>query len=441
MHLTLIKPKIGRRQEGPYIDEGRMEPLMLAVLAGMVPPDVEVSLVDDRFESIDYSKPTDLVAVTVETYTAKRAYEISAAYQSRGIPVVMGGMHATLIPEEVAQHADTLFTGDGEGAWSQLLEDFLQGKMKKRYDSSRGMVQPGFQPDRSIFHGKKYLSVSLLQFSRGCPNYCIYCATGAYFDHEHYCRNIDEVLDEIGDKKILFFVDDNFISHKEEVKNLLRRLIPKKLFWVGQVSLDITLDPELMDLMEQSGCLGFVVGFESLSPENILWMNKSQTNIYAEEGYEKQITILQKHGFQIWAAFTLGHDFDTVESIQETVKFALRHKFAFAAYNILMPYPGTPLYDMLKEEGRLLFDGKWWISEKYHFNQAAFIPKNMTPDELTAACAAARKKFNSLPSIIFRIFHLKTNLKTLRRLFFFLRYNILFSREVKKKEAMLFGEN
>ena len=235
-------------------------------------------------------------------------------------------------------------------------------------------------------------------------------------------------------------MDDNFIANKEEVKKLLRRLISKKLFWVGQLSLDVTLDTELMDLMEQSGCLGFVVGFESLSPENIRWMNKSSTNIFAEEGYEKQIAILQKHGFQIWAAFTLGHDFDTAESIQETVKFAIRHKFAFAAYNILMPYPGTPLYANLEDEGRLLFDGKWWLSEKYHFNQAAFIPKNMTPDELTAACAAARKKFNSLPSILSRAFHLKTNLKTLRRLWFFMRYNFLFSREVKKKEAMLFGE-
>jgi radical SAM superfamily enzyme YgiQ (UPF0313 family) len=269
----------------------------------------------------------------------------------------------------------------------------------------------------------------------------MYCATGTYFDHQHYCRNIDEVLDEIGNKKLLFFVDDNFISNKEEVKTLLGKLIPKKLFWVGQLSLDVTMDPELMDLMEQSGCLGFVVGFESLSPENILWMNKSTTNIFAEEGYEKQIAILQKHGFQIWAAFTLGHDFDTVESIYETVNFAIRHKFAFAAFNILMPYPGTPLYDKLEDEERLLFNGKWWLSEKYHFNQAAFTPKNMTPDELTAACAAARKKFNSFSSIFIRIFHLQTNLKTFRRLWFFMRYNLLFSREVKRKEAMLFGEN
>jgi radical SAM superfamily enzyme YgiQ (UPF0313 family) len=439
MHITLIKPKIGRREKQDYVDEGRMEPLMLAVLAGLTPDEHELVLWDDRFEDIPYEEPTDLVGITVEIFTAKRAYEIADSYRSRGVPVVMGGMHATLLPQEVAQHCDALVMGDAEQVWPQLLEDVQNGTLKSRYQGECGIAQAGTLPDRSIFTGKGYLPISLMQFSRGCPHECIYCATSAFFQHTHHVRPSAEVLEEIGEKKILFFVDDNFTANREAAKELLRALIPLKILWVSQISLDAARDDELLDLMKRSGCMGFVAGFESISPANVSLMGKGGVNTAVTEVYRDQIRKLKDYGFQIWAAFTLGHDFDTKSSIEDTIAFAIHHKFSFAAFNILLPYPRTELYRQLEEENRLLFDGNWWLHPDYRFNHAAFIPKNMEPEELTALGMKARKEFNSFPSIIRRAFDFKTNMRSLPKLLIYLRYSLLFKKEVRKKEGMLFG--
>jgi radical SAM superfamily enzyme YgiQ (UPF0313 family) len=199
------------------------------------------------------------------------------------------------------------------------------------------------------------------------------------------------------------------------------------------------MDPELLLLMQKSGCLGFVVGFESINSDNVAWMKKNNVNGGVSDAYERQIKRLKDHGFQIWAAFTIGHDFDTVSSIEDTVDFALKNRFTFAAFNTLLPYPSTPLYEKLSQEGRLLYDGKWWLHPDYRFNHAAFIPKNMTAGQLTKAGMAARKRFNSFPSLLRRAFDVRTNLRSLPKFLYFARYSLLFRREVQKKEGMIFG--
>ncbi len=440
MHITLIKPKIGHHTKEDYIDEGRMEPLMLGVLGGLTPPEHSLRLWDDRFESIPFDSPTDLVAISVETFTARRAYEIAAEYRSRGVKVVMGGMHATLLPDEVAGHADAVCSGDAEAYWDQLLGDAETGKLRKRYSGNTALIQNGTLPRRELFAGKGYLPVSLIQFSRGCPNECVYCATSAYFAHTHHVRPADEVLREMQGGKIFFFVDDNFTADREAAKTLLRRIIPMRVSWVGQLSLDAALDTELLGLMKKSGCLGFVTGFESINADNVSWMKKSNVNGGVGRAYAEQIRRFKDYGFQIWAAFTIGHDFDTVASIEDTVAFALHHRFTFAAFNTLLPYPATPLYNRLAEERRLLYDGRWWLHSDYRFNYAAFIPKLMSADELTRAGQQARKEFNSLPSLVHRACDFRTNLRSLPKLFYFLRYSLLFRREVQKKEGLIFGD-
>lgn len=441
MHVTYIKPKIGRRETDDYIDEGRMEPLQLAVLAGMIPSETGATLYDDRFEPIDYDRPTDLVALTVETFTARRSYEISAEYRRRGVPVVMGGMHPTLIPDEVSKHADAVFIGDGETVWPEVVKDAENGRLKSIYRAATGAPQIGGTPvRRDLFEGKRYLPVSLLQYSRGCPYECRYCATSAYFEHSHHRRAVDDVVAEIAnqERRILFFVDDNLTADHRAAKELMKALIPLKVFWAGQLSIDVARDPELLDLMKKSGCLGFVVGFESLSMNSLKEMNKTH-NTYHFDRYESAVHRLQDKGFQIWAAFTLGHDSDTKSSLEDTVAFALKHKFTFAAFNILLPYPNTALYDDLAAENRLLYNGNWWLHDDYRFNRAAFVPKNMTADELTEIGSRARKEFNSFPSLLKRASHVKTNLRSLRKLGMFAYYSLLFKREVKKKEGMVFG--
>jgi radical SAM superfamily enzyme YgiQ (UPF0313 family) len=442
MHLTLIKPNIGRMEHSLYVDEGRMEPLQLGVLAALTPPDVDVSLWDDRLEAIPYDEPTDLVAITVETYTARRAYEIADEYRRRGVRVILGGMQPTLIPEEVKPHADSIFIGDAETKWHGVMDDARRGQLQPVYDAPVGVAHPGVYTRRDIFKGKGYLPISLMQFSRGCRFACTFCAVSSYFDKGHYTRRVEEVVGEIRAREreqIIFFVDDNILSNFDAAKELFRALIPLKVHWVSQGSIDMTQDLELMDLMVKSGCIGMVVGFESITKESLRSMRKSPNFIGGFDGYQQAIEVIRDYGVQLWAAFTLGHDYDTVDSIQETLDWAMSNKFPLAAFNILVPYPNTPLYQRLAGEGRLLYDGKWWLHPEYRFNYAAFQPKHMSADDLTEACWQARSTYNSLGFLIRRIFDLKTNLRNFYKLGVYLKYSPIFRREVFKKQGMRFG--
>ena len=414
---------------------------MLGVLAGLTPPDIEVVLYDDRMEAIPYDEPTDLVAITVETYTARRAYEIAAEFRLRGVPVILGGMHVALLPEEAAMHADSIFVGDAEAGWLQVLADVRTQRLRRRYDGAPGIAQFGnVRPRRDLYAGKGYLPITLMQFSRGCRFACSFCAVSQYFGKKHYLRRIDEVVAEIESqpRHFIFFVDDNIASDRMALKELCHALIPLRVHWISQASLDVTQDRELMRLMERSGCWGHVMGFESISPGSLRDARKSP-NIRGFSHYAQEIAVLRDHGMQTWAAFTLGYDHDTPASIRATVDFALHNKFTFAAYNILMPYPGTPLYRKLAQENRLLYDGRWWLHPEYRFNHAAFRPARMSPDELTKACHAARTRYNSLGGMVWRFSDWQTSFRSLGRVLSYWRYSLLFRKEVYKKHGMKFG--
>ena len=433
MKITLIYPAIGN-----YEDEARMEPLSVGALAGLTPPDVEVALYDDRIEPIPFDEPTDLVGITVQIYSAKRSYQIAAEFRKRGVPVIMGGMHPTLIPEEALEHADSILINDAEGIWHQVLEDARRGRLRRIYRGEPHIPQPDTLTRRDLYKDGKYLPISLLQFGRGCRFTCTFCATSTYFTHTHYHRSIDRVLREIEDqkRKFIFFVDDNMISDIAAAKELFRALIPLKIRWVSQASINMTRDRELMSLMVKSGCLGNVIGFESINPSTLRGMKKNQNLSTGYEVYAKAIEVLRDYGLQTWAAFTVGHDGDTPDSIRRTLDFALENKFTFAAFNILLPYPGTPLYAKLQAENRLMFEGKWWLHPDYRYNHAAFHPSHMTADELTHWSFHARRNFNSISSILRRVTDFKTNMRNPLRFGVYLAYNPLFRKETLKKQGI-----
>jgi len=445
MKVTFLRPNIGRLPTGPYIDEGRMEPLTVGVVAAYTPDDVECVLYDDRMEDIPFDEPTDLAAITVELYNARRSYEIAAEYRKRGVPVVMGGFQPTLIPDECLEHADAIVTGDAETIWPAVVNDARVGKLQRTYAGQTDYPQPGgVLPRRDLFKGKGYLPISLVQFGRGCRFACEFCSISTFFNRTQVVRPVEDVVAEIRDqhRKLIFFIDDNLVSDHEAAKDLMRALIPLKIRWVSQGSIDMTEDDELMDLVEASGCQGFVIGFESVQPQSVKGMRKA-CNLSKKFGgwdrYARQIEILRKHHLQTWAAFTLGHDNDTVDSIDETFQFAEANKFCFAAFNILMPYPSTPLYSRLEAEGRLLWGGKWWLQPDYRFNHAAFVPKNMTPDELTEAVWQCRARWNSPKSMLKRLWDLQTHLRSPYRLGTYLVYNKLYAYETLTKHGMFFG--
>ncbi|HXF63706.1 MAG TPA: cobalamin-dependent protein, partial [Caldilineaceae bacterium] len=216
MRLTIIHPCIGRRAGQRYIRTWQMEPLPAATLAGLTPPGVEVRFYDDRMEPVPFDEPTDLVAISVETYTAKRAYQIASEYRRRGVPVVMGGFHASLCPDEVAQYAEAVVVGEAEGVWPQVLHDAARGALQPVYRSQGRPSLAGLRPDRSIFRGKRYLPIGLVEAGRGCHFRCDFCAVQTVFAHTQTRRPVDDILEEVErlrHKPLLFFVDDNITSN------------------------------------------------------------------------------------------------------------------------------------------------------------------------------------------------------------------------------------
>src|SRR5580700_7433801 len=198
MRVTIIHPCIGRwAGDRSYIRTWQMESLPAATLAALTPPDVEKRFYDDRLEPIPYDESTDLVAISVETYTAKRAYQIASEYRSRGVPVVMGGFHATLVPDEVSRYAEAIVIGEAEGVWQELLDDFQAGCMKRRYQGSSRPSLAGIRPRRSIYEGKRYLPIGLLESGRGCHFKCDFCAVQTVFKATQVRRPIDDIIAEI----------------------------------------------------------------------------------------------------------------------------------------------------------------------------------------------------------------------------------------------------
>lgn len=439
MKLTLIHPCIGRRAGEAYIRSWQMEPLAPAVLAGLTPPNVEIDFYDDRMEEIPYHKPTDLVAISVETYTARRAYQIASRYRQLGIPVVMGGFHATLVPEEVCAYAETVMIGEAEALWPRLIDDFRAGRLQRIYRSDTRPSLQGLRTDRSIFAGKRYLPVGLIEASRGCRATCEFCSIQSAFGCSQSWRPVDEVVDEIRRvaKPLIFFVDDNLTGDRERAGELLRKLIPLKIRWVGQAALDAASDPELLQLLKQSGCQGLLVGLESLDQRNLQQMEKGVNRLTG--GYQVALEQFRRYGIRLYATFVFGYDRDCDDSFRQTLEFAQRHRFYLAAFNHLTPFPGTPLYRRLQREQRLLFE-RWWLDPGYRYGMLPFTPIGMGADEVTARCIEVRRAFFSWRSIFRRSFDFSVNSGNFFMWFNFFGINALMRREVLQRVDFPLGD-
>ena len=238
MRVTIIYPCVGRIPGEEYIRSWQMEPLPSAYLSALVPEDMDVRFYDDRMESIPYNEQTDLVLISVETYTAKRAYQIASEYHRRGVRVFMGGYHATLLTDEVLQYADAVVVGEGEESVPVLMADFKANRLKRIYSSSGANGLKTVSPDRRIFSGKRYLDIGLIEVTRGCRSHCEFCSITAFHRGKHSHRRIEMLMKEIdtlkSSKKLFFFVDDNFTADVTFAKEFCRALIPLHIKWSGR---------------------------------------------------------------------------------------------------------------------------------------------------------------------------------------------------------------
>jgi radical SAM superfamily enzyme YgiQ (UPF0313 family) len=409
MRITIIHPAIGHIKGESYIRSWQMEPLPAAAIAGLTPKDVEIKFYDDRMEVIPFDEPTDAVALSLETYTAKRAYQIASEYRKRNVPVIVGGFHATLMPDEAERYAEAVVVGEAEDVWATVVDDLRHGTLKKRYQGVERPALDHIRSDRSIFRNKRYLPISLVETGRGCRFPCEFCAIQTFFERTHRPRPVEHIIEELKqlkDKtKLFFFVDDNFAGDIPAAKILLRALIPMNIRWITQMSINAAHDEEFLSLLDKSGCKGVLIGFESLDEGNLRSMRKSFNTM--KGGYEHAIAKLRKYRIRIYATFVFGYENDARDSFARAVDFAIEQRFYIAAFNHLTPFPGTPLYDKLKQEQRLRFDA-WWLDDNYRYNDLPFFPKQLSPEDVTSLCVASRKRFYSWGSILKRGFD-KTN--------------------------------
>jgi radical SAM superfamily enzyme YgiQ (UPF0313 family) len=441
MRLTLVHPCIGRRRGEPYIRTWQMEPLAPATIAGLTPRDsgIDIRFYDDRTEPIPYDEPTDVVAMSVETYTAKRSYQIASEFRRRGVPVVMGGFHPTLVPDEAGEYAEAIVIGEAEGQWPTVLQDFAAGRLQRVYRQERRPSLCGLRPDRSIFAGKRYLPVGLIEAGRGCHFRCEFCAIQSYFSNTQTRRPTEEILEEVRrvKKPLIFFVDDNITSNMDQAKEFFRALIPLKIRWVSQASINAAHDEEFLQLIKASGCQALLIGFESLNPENLRRMRKDFNLM--KGGYEKALANLRRYGIRLYVTFILGYDEDDGDTMEQTLAFAQRHNFYIVAFNHLTPFPGTPLYERLQKEGRLLYD-RWWLHPDYRYGMLPFAPRGMTPEQVQESCIQARRRFYSLSSIARRSLDFEANGWGWFMWSHFYSINLLFRSEVMQRRNFPLGD-
>jgi radical SAM superfamily enzyme YgiQ (UPF0313 family) len=432
--ITLIRPNMGA-----YRSKDALTPLAIGILAARTPKDIELSFFDERVEELLFDDSPDLVAITVETFTARRAYEIADVYRQRGITVVMGGYHPTLLPQEVLQYADSIVVGDAEGCWERLLEDFKENRLQEQYSGSNAKELDDYTLDRTIYEGKKYLPVELIQYSRGCRFSCEFCSIHAFYKQTLRVRPIEGMIEDIKKmdrKKLFFFVDDNLFSSKEDLYILLDALEPLKIRWSCQISIDVAKDDKLLDKLAQSGCIFALIGFESLSEENLKQMGKPWNRVAGE--YVDIVKKFHDRGIAVYGTFVFGYDNDTVEIIEQSLEFALKAKLEIANFNPLTPTPGSALYERLKEEQRLIYE-TWWIDKNYKYGDPIFKPVQMSPEDFSQKCFEVKKEFYSWKSIVNRIFFSK-NKFNLFRIAMVTLANVVSRKEVLEKQNKSLGK-
>jgi len=374
-------------------------PLGLAIVAALTPPEVEVSLTDENVTGIDFHKETDLVGITALTVTAQRAYEIADT----------GGIHPSVLPEEASQHADAVVIGEAEGIWPNLIEDFKANKLQRVY---RQRERPSLLslpiPRRDLFAEGAYYARHTVSTTRGCPYSCSFCSVTSFFGHTYRCRPVEEILKEIetfNERKLIVFVDDNIVGNPKFAKELFRALVPYKIKWVAQASVTIARDDELLKLAAASGCIGLLIGFESLSPANLAAVGK-RINVVDE--YENVIRKVHSHGIAIHGFFIFGLDEDDEDVFKRTVRFAQKMRLESAQFDLLTPYPGTALCESLDKAGRIVT--KDWSQYGYNL---VFEPKPMSPEMLQKGHHWAWREFYSAPSIWRRVGVARRNLVAL----------------------------
>lgn len=392
--LLLVYPSTHRLG---WVRRFQLPSLSLKQVAAVTPAEWDVVLADELHEDIPFSGDFDAVGITAMTHQAVRAYQVAEQFRSRGIPVILGGMHATVLPDEALQHVDAVVIGEAEPVWARLLSDVRAGTLTPRYSSvpaGDNLVIPWSR--RDILAGRSYLTTQTLQASRGCPYDCPFCTVTPYFGRSFRYRDPEDVLAELRsfDRKLTVLLDDNILGDPERAKPILKGMAGMGLRWGGQANLRFAEDPELVHLLAQSGCIGIFVGLESVAGAHA---NHPKTGSrFSQADLIKRV---RDAGIVLEASMIFGFDDHDEGVFESTIRYLEECRPSIPTFHILTPYPGTALFRQFDGEGRLLH--KDW--QRYDHNQVVFRPRLMSPERLYQGWVEARREVYRWPSILSRV--------------------------------------
>lgn len=380
--------------------------ITMPYLAARVPPNWQVFHVDEEAEAIDWDLAVDVVGITFHTPSAYHAYAIAKRFRERGICVALGGPHVTLLPDEACQHADVIFVGEAEYAWEEFLRGYESGSYSQRYEQT---VLPGLEnlpmARKDLFH-RSDLTGGVLFATRGCPNRCDFCVVTVMYHHSHRCRPVQEVAAEYASfkGKVIIFWDDNIAADLDYAKELFRAITPYHKIWSSQASIHAGQDDEFLELAARSGCQQLFLGLESISQQSMRAVKKGFNRV---ETYAQIIERIHSHGIAVQAGIVFGFDDDTPDTFEETLNFLESTGVQNATFNILTPFPGTPLFEKMDAEKRILT--RDW--RKYNSRtDVVFTPRGMSAAELLAGFRYANQRFYSLESIYKRLSYSRVQL-------------------------------
>lgn len=403
MKVALISPKgpLYRSTGGIFRKSLRYQPLTLTTLAALAPPelDVKFQLIDEGTGDVPLDLDADLVGMTVITGSSPRAYELSAAYRRRGIKVVLGGPHVTLLPDEAQQHADAICTGYADRSWPALLRDFARGEMKPRYTQAADLDLAGLPfARRDLFDKRDYLTQAVFEATRSCAHDCEFCVAPTAWGRKQLQKPVEDVIADIRQfgARRLIFIDLNLISDRAYARELFTALVPLRVKWFGLSTSLIGRDPDLMELMARSGCSGLLIGFETISKAALGDIGKkfNDPTLYAS-----LVKDLHRHKISIQGCFVFGNDHDDTDVFARTAEFVNEVGIDLPRFAILTPFPGTPLFRRFEHEGRIL-TRNW---EMYDGQHVVHLPKLMTPRELQEGHERAWKAVYARRAIVRRL--------------------------------------
>jgi radical SAM superfamily enzyme YgiQ (UPF0313 family) len=376
----------------------RMPQLTLGVISALTPTDIETDVIDEEIEEVNFDKHYDLVGISCMTVSAPRAYQFSSVFRKKGTKVVLGGIHPTVMPEEAIAHCDCVVIGEAEGCWQEVVDDFKQNRLKKFYRSFNSDLAKF--PIPKLNHNHTPFHVTPIFCTRGCPYNCEFCSVTDLYGKKLRHRKIQDIVNEIAlrDSRKFFFLDDNIIGDVKFAKELFTALSDLGIRWVGQASISLAKDKDLLNLAKKSGCAGLFIGLESVSSENLKKLRKTPDN--AEE-HSQAIQIIRDAGIFFHASLVFGFDDDDKSIFGKTLEFLHKNRIPSATFNILTPYPGTAIFERFKKEGRLLSQN-WW---DYNHRTVVFRPNKMTPEELAEGFIWLGKNFYTKTSIFTRFFY------------------------------------